>query len=135
MSASSSATAPGDVGLRAYAHVLAVPDLDRSTRYFCDALGFKVDWEDKGNWTCLSRGGARVMLGHCPDATPPRELGDHSYFAYFHIDDVDAFHAEIAGRGAEIMFPPADKPWGLRELGVRTPDGHRMVFGKLLPHA
>lgn len=122
-------TAPS---VRAYAHVLAVPDLASNAAYFRDVLGFTVDWEDPGNWTCLSRGTARVMLGHCPDAIPPKDLGDHSYFAYFHVDDPDAIHQEIAARGAIILTPPADKPWGLRELTVRTPDGHRMTFGKPL---
>jgi len=26
----------------------------------------------------------------------------------------------------------ADKPWGMREFGVRTPDGHRIMFGQEL---
>jgi catechol 2,3-dioxygenase-like lactoylglutathione lyase family enzyme len=118
--------------VRPYAFVLAVPDLERSVHYFCDVLGFRVDWEDATNWACLARDEARVMLGHCPDAVPPAEIGDHSYFGYLHVDDVDALHAEIASRGALIIAAPADKPWGLREMAIRTPDGHRMMFGQLL---
>ena len=116
--------------LRPYAFVLAVPDLQRSVRYFTEVLGFGPEWGDGTNWQVLSRGEVRLMLGHCPDAIPPGETGDHSYFAYLHVDDVDALRAEIAGRGAIIRQPPADKPWGMREMAVATPDGHRMMIGQ-----
>ncbi len=122
-------------GLRAYAFVLAVPDLGRATAYFRDMLGFSVDWVDGENWTTLSRDGARVMLGHCPDALPPADLGDHSYFAYLHADDIDALHAEWSARGALIVRPPQDKPWGMREMAVATPDGHRFTVGRPLAQA
>jgi uncharacterized glyoxalase superfamily protein PhnB len=115
--------------LRAHAHVLAVPDLARSVGYFRDVLGFAVEWEDGRDWACLASGTARVMLGHCPDAPPPRAIGDHSYFAYFHVDGLDRYHDDLVARGALVASPPSDKPWGMREMGVHTPDGHRMMFG------
>jgi len=119
--------------LSPYAYVLAVPDLGRTTAYFEDALGFARDWNDGDNWQALARDGVRVMLGRCPDAIPPSELGDHSYFAYIAVDDIDALHAEIAAKGAIVRLAPADKPWGRREMAVGTPDGHRLMFGQTIP--
>jgi uncharacterized glyoxalase superfamily protein PhnB len=58
------------------------------------------------------------------------DLGDHSYFAYLTVDDVDALHAEFVGRGAIILHAASDKPWGQREMAVATPDGHRMMFAQ-----
>ncbi|HEY8571070.1 VOC family protein [Phenylobacterium sp.] len=118
--------------LTPYAHVLAVRDLPATTRYFTEVLGFSRDWNDAGNWECLSRDGLRMMIGACPDAIPPAELGDHSYFAYVNVDDVDALAAEFEGRGALIRSRPADKPWGVREMAVATPEGHRMMFAQVL---
>src|SRR5262249_55253867 len=89
-----------------YAFVLAVPDLDRSVRYFIDVLGFKPDWRDSDNWQSLTRGEVRLMLGHCPDALSPHEIGDDSYFAYLTVDDVDALHAELAAKSALILHGP-----------------------------
>ena len=117
-------------GLHPYAFVLAVPDLGRSVGYFRDILGFHLEWGDGIHWQAVARDGVCVMLGHCPDALAPSTLGDHNYFAYVHADDVDALHAEIAPRGAIIRQAPADKPWGMREMAVATPDGHRMMFGQ-----
>ena len=119
--------------LSSYAFVLAVPDLKRSVAYFEEALGFSRDWNDGDNWQALARDGVRVMLGRCPDAIPPSELGDHSYFAYIAVDDIDALHAEIAAKGAIVRLAPADKPWGRREMAVGTPDGHRLMFGQTIP--
>ena len=111
--------------------VLAVRDLAVATRFYMDVLGFTRDFGDGSDgWSFLSRDGFRVMLGHCADATPAGELGDHSWYAYVTVEGVDALHAEVAGRGAEILSAPATKPWGLREFSLRTPDGHRLVFGE-----
>jgi len=45
---------------------------------------------------------------------------------------VDALAAGFAARGARILAPPADKPWGWREMPVATPEGHRMMFAQRL---
>lgn len=116
--------------LRPHAYVLAVHDLVGSTAYFTDVLGFEPEWRDPGNWEGLIRDGVRLMLGQCPEALPPAQLGDHNYFGFFATDDVDALHAEIAPRGALIRSEPADKPWGWREMAVATPEGHRMMFAQ-----
>lgn len=111
--------------------VLAVPDAKKTAAFFCDTLGFtNVPVGDDG-WRFVERDGHVFMLGSCPDAQRPDELGDHSYFAYLVVDDVDAMHAEIVKRAPDaITSKPDDKPWGMREFAVRTPDGHRMTFGK-----
>ncbi len=110
--------------------VLAVRDLKLSTEYYVDVLGFIRDPIDADGWSFLSRDNFRVMLGECRDERPASELGDHSYFAYWNIDGVDAFYREVAARGALVGPAPADKPWGLREFTLRTPDGHRITCGE-----
>ncbi|HET7662447.1 MAG TPA: VOC family protein [Rhodanobacteraceae bacterium] len=111
--------------------VLAVLDLKRSTDYYTSVLGMAVDFEAPG-WSFLSRDNFRVMLGECPDAIPPGKLGDHSYYGYITIDDVDALYGEYQRSGAQFIQTPADKPWGMREFGVRTIDGHRLMFGQAI---
>ena len=112
--------------------VLAVRDLDVSTRYYVDVLGFRRDPIDAEGWSFLTRDNFRVMLGECPNEKPASELGDHSYFVYWNVDGVDQFYGEVAARGALVTSEPADKPWGLREFGLRTPDGHRITCGELI---
>ena len=118
------------VGVRS---VLAVRDLQASTRHYVDVLGFHRDFGDGSDgWSFLSRDAFKVMLGECPDATPASELGDHSYVAYVLVEGVDQLYEDMRGRGAEVTSAPTSKPWGLREFGLRTPDGHRYTFGEPL---
>ena len=111
--------------------VLAVRDLQASTRFYIDVLGFRRDFGDEsGDWSFLSRDAFKVMLGECPDEKPASELGDHSYVAYLVVEGVDQLYEEVAKRGAEIISGPTTEPWGLREFTIRTPDGHRIRFGE-----
>jgi len=110
-------------------HVLAVKDLAVSAGYFVDKLGFDRDFTAPG-WEFLSFGIFKVMLGECTDAMWARETGDHSYFAHVFVENVDKVFAEFKSNGAELTSAPTNKPWGLREFGVSTPDGHRIVFGQ-----
>ena len=86
-------------------------------------------------WRMYVRDECRIMAGECPDAIPPAELGDHSYFAYLVVDDVDAWHGRVASAGAEIIKALASEPWGMREFGLRTIDGHRIMIGQDLKPA
>jgi uncharacterized glyoxalase superfamily protein PhnB len=110
--------------------VLAVHDLDRSAAWYRDVLGCEIDDVDPGNWRFCRTGGVTFMLGRCPDVPPASELGDHSYVAYLEVDDVDAFFRKAIAAGADVLKAPRDEPWGRRELGLRSPDGHRLMLGQ-----
>lgn len=109
--------------------VLAVPDIERTARWWTAVMGF-TRWMEPEGWVFVRLGKCSIMLGQCPDAIDPADLGDHQYFAYIEIDELDAYHRFISANGAEVIKPPEDKPWGMREMPVRTPDGHRVMFGR-----
>lgn len=115
--------------VKATQHVLAVKDLEKSENYFLDKLGFSVRFRVDG-WSFLSLGSFHVMLGHCPDEVPARDTHEHSYFAYVNCEGIDKIYQDYQQRGAEIFQALSDKPWGLREFGVATPEGHRIMFGE-----
>jgi uncharacterized glyoxalase superfamily protein PhnB len=110
--------------------VLAVNDLDRSAAWFVDVLGCVKSEPDPGNWAFCTAGNVTFMLGRCPDAVPASELGDHSYVAYLTVDAVDEYYARALAAKADVLRPPTDQPWGRREMGLRTPDGHRIMLGE-----
>ena len=112
--------------------VLAVRDLKLSTDYYVDVLGFSRDPIDAPGWSFLTRDTVRVMLGECPDEVPASELANHSYVAYWNVEGVDQLYEEIRSRGALLSSAPQNKPWGLREFGLRTPDGHRITCGEII---
>lgn len=121
-------------------HVLAVHDLAASVAFYTGKLGFDVAWSDgspdySDGWCAVVRDGCTVRLGMCPGAAAPASLGDHNYYAYWLVDEVDAYHDEFAVAGVSILFPPKNQPWGRREFGLRTPDGHRILIGQELSGA
>jgi len=111
-------------------HVLAVKDLKLEADYYLDKLGFERDFTAPG-WEFLSFGDFKVMLGECSDEMTAEETGNHSWFAHALVENVDDVYQEFIDRGAKILSPIADKPWGIRDFTVVTPDGHRIVFGQL----
>lgn len=110
-------------------HVLAVKDLRVETDYYLEKLGFTRDFTAPG-WEFLSFGDFKVMLGECADEMTAEETGNHSWFAHALVENVDEVYQEFNDRGAKILSPIADKPWGIRDFTVVTPDGHRIVFGQ-----
>ena len=110
-------------------HVLAVNDLEESEQYFVEKLGFTVRFRVDG-WVFLNLQEFHVMLGHCPDELPAGETNNHSYFAYVNCEGIDDLFSDYKKRQVDFTQEIADKPWGLREFGVRTPEGHRIMFGE-----
>jgi uncharacterized glyoxalase superfamily protein PhnB len=112
-------------------YVLAVNKLEASVEYYKSILGL-VEISRYPGWVFLSRDNFIIMLGECPDVIPAKESGDHSYFAYVEVDDAKALYHELNGNGAEFIKSLIEEPWGMREFGVRTIDGHRIMFGQSL---
>jgi uncharacterized glyoxalase superfamily protein PhnB len=44
------------------------------------------------------------------------------------VRDVDAVGEELEEAGVDIIEVPTDKPWGLREMQIRDPDGLSMMI-------
>lgn len=109
--------------------VMAVPDAEATAQFFESVLGFsRVPVSDPG-WRFVKSGSCMLMLGTCPDAIPARDLGDHSYVAYLVVPEVDSWHQRLLEHQVEVLRAPTDMPWGMRECGFRTLDGHRFMIG------
>lgn len=110
--------------------VLAVQQLERSRRHYVEVLGFTEDPISAHGWAFLSKDAFHLMLGECRDEVAAGSTGNHSWYIHLLVDDVDRYHQEVRSRGAEILTPPTDRVYGLREFTLRTPDGHRLMIGQ-----
>jgi catechol 2,3-dioxygenase-like lactoylglutathione lyase family enzyme len=111
--------------------VLAVHDLKRSAEFYVTMLGFDAVAEPPG-WIFVAKDDCMIMLGECPDDMHPSELGCHSYFAYLRVEDADAYYNDPEAKGADFTSRIEDKPWKMREFGVRAFDGYRIMIGHML---
>ena len=110
------------------APVLTVADVRASAAWYRDSLGFEVvvvaEAPGLPAFAIVQRGRAQIHL-----------MAGEPALAYvsIHVADVDAFHAEIAARGALAEgfprhldsireHPPEDKPYG-RDMFLENPDG------------
>ncbi|MEP3279150.1 MAG: VOC family protein [Stappiaceae bacterium] len=101
---------------------IPVRDVEEAQQYYRDRFGFEIAWHNR-----VGRIGA-VCHGEC--ALFFRETEDEIHPATFWIftEDVDEAHSELQARGADIVDPVADKPWGLRQFSVRDHNGNLFHF-------
>jgi len=78
-----------------------------------EKLGFQKKWEwgDPTDFACVARDQVELFLSLSTKATLP------SWISIF-VQDVDALHATYQATGAIVREPPADYPWGMREMTV-----------------
>lgn len=62
----------------------------------------------------------------------PRRHGHVCQLVYAYVEDVDAHWRQAEGRGARILTPPEDKPFGDRVCSAEDPEGHHWFFAQHL---
>ena len=113
--------------------VLPVPDVKAAADWFVLVLGFELDF----------------LHGEPPHVHGRVKLGDRSFGdpIYIHLShtasaiqpggetrlhvghDIDGLHTHVLAQGGMVLLPPTNQPWGLREIVVQAPGGHRLVLG------
>ena len=101
---------------------LPVEDVLRAQQHYHDALGFEIGWSDPdGDIAAVSRDSIAIFFRR---RQRPFEPAVHWIFAA----DIDATYEELRSRGARIVEPLEQKPWGLRQFTVEDIDGNRFYF-------
>jgi predicted enzyme related to lactoylglutathione lyase len=52
---------------------------------------------------------------------------------WFTVDDIQATYERLAAMGAEVRYPPAQKPWGALLAAVYDPDGNMLGLAQRQP--
>jgi len=109
---------------------LFVEDLAAAKRFYGDAFGLPVHYEDDNSAVFLF-GGTMVNLldaGEAPSLVAPAAVASPEAGVRFQftlgVDDVDATCADLRARGVELLNGPIDRPWGIRTASFRDPGGH-----------
>jgi catechol 2,3-dioxygenase-like lactoylglutathione lyase family enzyme len=118
-------------GFRDAIMILDVRDVDAALRYYCEQLGFDLDFRNAQaphNYAGIRRGNVLLhMQWQSADAFRDRTAGHLR--VRIDVDDPDALYAEYRARGvAGLRRAPADTSWGTREFGFHDPDGNSLVF-------
>ena len=101
-------------------------DFERSLRFYSDTLGLHV-YRDWGSGS--TRGVVFFLGGGSLELSGSSRIGaNESVGLWLQVRDVDAVGRELQEGGVDIIEAPTDKPWGLREMQIRDPDGLRIVI-------
>ena len=117
---------------------LLVQDIERSTTFYRDVLGFTVKQTVPETapfvFVWLERDGVPVFLNDpkaadhdYPEASRRPAGGTATMF--FIVSSVDAFHARVAPR-ANVIMPLKTQFYGMREFAIEDPDGHILTFAE-----
>jgi uncharacterized glyoxalase superfamily protein PhnB len=78
-------------------------------------------------------GGALIVTERKADETTNLEPAHHvTHATMVRVLDVDTHHHRAVSRGARILRPPADFPYGERQYAVLDPAGHVWTFSQTI---
>ncbi len=110
---------------------LGVTDLDRSTAWYSEVLGFTLLYRvDEIAWAELSTGVERVNLGLGQVETVPQGGGAAPTFG---VTDIEAAKAALDAADVRQDGPIRDIPGMVRLLTFFDPDGNTLMFYEVDP--
>lgn len=107
--------------------IFAVKDLAFAIEHYQTVLGFEIFMQttDPMPYAILNRGAISVHL-----MVDPEKAGKGGLYAV--TDDVDSLYEELKGKGANVPYPPDDRPYGMRDMYASDCCGNTLGFGRPL---
>ena len=126
--------------------MLTTDNLDETIAFYRDTLGFKVAAtypEDNPNWCYLKRGESHLMFSSLDEFDHDHDEHGHDvegeehhhhsptgvWTLYVYPDDVESLWERLKEQ-APVAFTLNETPYGMREFGIRDPNGFMLSFGK-----
>lgn len=108
--------------------ILYSSDVRRSVQHYTEVFGFesKWEWDDPPTFGGVSKNSVEIFF--CKDGQ-----GNPGTWLSVMVDNVDELHERISAREGKILCKPENMEWGLREMVVEDPDGHKIRFGQNAP--
>ena len=105
---------------------LVYEDVGEAIEWLCDKFGFTERWRAGDHRAQLSIGGGTIVV------TEPRTskvlAGPQSVMV--RVDEADGHYDRARTRGAKILEPPKDFPYGERQYTAEDLGGHHWTFSE-----
>ena len=111
------------------APVFRVADISRSLAFYCDRLGFAVEFVHEGLYASVCRDDCRIHLKCAPPTSRHRvafEREEH-IDACVGVQSAESLSAQFVSTGVPFAVPLRERPYGT-EFYVRDPDGYVLGF-------
>jgi catechol 2,3-dioxygenase-like lactoylglutathione lyase family enzyme len=109
-----------------------VDDLDRAIAYYCDKLGFELDFKYQSFYAGVSRDGFAIHLKDAPKVIADREHRKQNEHldTYIAVSGIRGLFNELEKRGARVIRPLEERPWACLDFYVEDPDGYILCFSE-----
>src|SRR5882724_7353281 len=103
---------------------LSVADVGAAVDFYTTKLGFSLGftWGEPPTIAGVNLGKVQIFL----EQGTPSPKGCSVYFVVGNADELYEFHR---ANGVDVLEPPADRDYGLRDYAVRDLHGYRLSFG------
>lgn len=110
--------------------VLGYPDVPSAITWLCDTFGYTVRWRVGAHRAQLNVGNGTVAVTEHEGRRGSRHRVEPPQSVMVRVEDVNAHHERARKRGARILHPPADFPYGERQYTVEDLAGHVWTFSQ-----
>jgi uncharacterized glyoxalase superfamily protein PhnB len=119
---------------------LSYPNVSEAAAFLCEAFGFRERLRIANHRCQLSFGTGAVVVVEKPQRPPPSRTSnlvagpepERRHSLLLRVDDVESHYERAKLRGAWIVHPPTDYPYGERQYTAEDPGGHRWTFSQTI---
>lgn len=112
--------------------MLATEDLAKTIKFYRENLDFECRgvYPDEENpcWASLWNGEVEIAFS-TPDNHTNFEKPALTGSLYFHVESIEDFWRKLKDK-VEIIYPPQDFDYGMREFGIRDCNGYILNLGQ-----
>ena len=109
--------------------IVGVKALEPAIAFYRDAMGFQFLFsEPEMHFASFKVGDMDFSLAEGAEET--HGTGDRNTGISFVVPDLDAAHAEMAGKGVQFSMGPGKMPWGAYMAMFKDPDGNEFYLNQ-----
>ena len=112
-----------------------VDDLETAITYYCNKLGFDLDFCYESFYASVSRDGyANHLKCAAKTASDRANRKDNEHLdAFIAVTGIKQLHEELQSHGARITRGLEERPWSAEDFYVEDPDGYILCFSESVP--
>ena len=114
--------------------VIATDDIEKSILYYTDILGFLPDFKygEPPVYAGVKSGNAEIYFTLDPSLSGTYKANNLKPEIFIWVPDVNSLFNTHIEKGAEIVEPVGDRPWGARQYVVKEINGYHLKFAQPL---
>jgi uncharacterized glyoxalase superfamily protein PhnB len=112
--------------------VICTDDIRGSISYYVNVLGFSPDFEfgDPIVYAGVKSGEAEIYFTYDPDSIKLMKEKKIHPEIFIWLSDAEVWFKAHVAKGAEIVEPISDRPWGARQYVIREINGYHLKFAQ-----